>query len=150
MAELKFRNKKVFFTVLYRSPSHKYNSVEFQNFLHNFQTLSSSTKAENPYACFYTGDFNAHSQSWWCDGDTNAEGNLIDDLFSSLNLSQIIIEPTNFTPNCRPSCIDLIATDQPNIVLDSGVRASLDLKCHHQVIFCQSNMGIPIPIPCER
>ena len=33
---------------------------------------------------------------WWPDGDTNAEGREIEDLFSSLNLSQIISERTNF------------------------------------------------------
>ena len=60
--------------------------------------------------------FNEHSHFWWPDGDSNAEGREIEDLFTSLNLSQIISEPTNFTPNKRPTCIDLIATDQPNLV----------------------------------
>ena len=36
VAELKFRNKKVFFTVLYRSPSFNHNSIEFQTFIDNF------------------------------------------------------------------------------------------------------------------
>ena len=68
----------------------------------------------------------------------------------SLNLSQIISEPTNFTPNKRPTCIDLIATDQPNLVLDSGSRASLDSCCHHQIIHCKFNFKIPPPPPQER
>ena len=51
-----------------------------------------------------------------------------DDLFTTLNLSQIVNEPTNFTPNSQHSCIDLIVTDQPNIILNSGVRPSLDPK----------------------
>ena len=65
---------------------------------------------------FFTGDFNAHPQFWWPDGDSNPEGNH----FSSLGLSQIISEPTNFEPNKNPSCIDLIATDQANLILDCG------------------------------
>ena len=89
--------------------------------------------SETPYATFFTGDFNGHSQFWWPEGDTNAEGREIEDLLTSLNLSQIIAEPTNFTPNKRPTCIDLIVTDQPNLVLDSGCRASLDPTCHHQM-----------------
>ena len=36
---------------------------------------------------FFTGDFNAHSHAWYPDGDTNAEGVLLD-LFSDLNLTQ--------------------------------------------------------------
>ena len=51
--------------------------------------------SETPYATFFTGDFNGHSQFFWPEGDTNAEGREIEDLITSLNLSQIIAEPTN-------------------------------------------------------
>ena len=148
--ELKFGRKKIFFTVLYRSPSSDHTTPEFQTFLANFRNLHYKIKAENPFALFYTGDFNGHSQFWWPDGNTNTEGTLIDDLFSSLDLSQVISEPTNFEPNCKPSCIDLIVTDQPNIILDSGTRASLDSFCHHQIIYCKVNFEIPPPPPFER
>ena len=43
-------------------------------------------------------------------------------MFTSLGLSQVIAEPTNFDPGKKPSCIDHIVTDQPNIILDSGAR----------------------------
>ena len=148
--ELKFGRKKIFFTVLYRSPSSKHGSLEFERFLSAFKNLHTNIMAENPHATFFTGDFNGHSQFWWPDGDTNAEGREIEDLLTSLNLSQIISEPTNFTPNKRPSCIDLIATDQPNLVLDSGCRSSLDSTCHHQIIHCKVNFKIPPPPPIER
>ena len=148
--ELKFGRKKIFFTVLYRSPASKKGSPEFELFKLNFKNLHTNIMAENPYATFFTGDFNGHSQFWWPDGDTNAEGSEIEDLLTSLNLSQIISEPTNFTPNKRPTCIDLIATDQPNLVLDSGCRASLDSTCHHQIIYCKINFKIPPPPPIER
>ena len=72
------------------------------------------------------GDFNGYSQFWWPKGDTNPEGKEIEELFTSLNLIQVIAEPTNFTPGKNPSCIDLIVTDQPNLILDSGTRVSLD------------------------
>ena len=62
--ELKFGRKKVFFTVLYRSPSFDHSSPEFQTFLLNFRNLYSKIKAENPFATYFTGDFNAHSQFW--------------------------------------------------------------------------------------
>ena len=140
--ELKFQRKKIFFTVLYRSPSFKHNSPQFRDFVTNFKNLHSSIIAENPYAMFFTGDFNAHSQVWWPEGDTNAEGREIEDVFNELNLTQIISEPTNFTPNSRPSCIDLIVTDQPNLILDSGTRPSLDPFCHHQIIHCKVNFRI--------
>ena len=150
VVELKFGRKKIFFTVLYRSPSIKYTSPEFCAFLSNFKNLHSKIQAENPSATFFTGDFNAHSQFWWPDGDTTPEGMEIENLLTSLGLSQIISEPTNFEPSKNPSCIDLIITDQPNLILDSGTRASLDSFCHHQIIYCKVNFRIPPPTPFER
>ena len=147
--EIKFGRKKIFFIVLYRNPAFSHNSLEFQVFLLNFKKLHSKIQCENPFATFYTGDFNAHSQLWWHDGDTNPEGIEIENLFTSLGLSQIISEPTNFEPNKNPSCIDLIATDQPNLILDCGTRASLDTYCHHQILYCRVNFKIPPP-PFER
>ena len=104
---------------------------------------------ENPLAMFFTGDFNAHSQLWWPSGDTTHKGTEIDELFTKLGLFQIISEPTNFEPNKNPSYIDLLVTDQPNIILDSGTRASLDSYCHHQIIHCKVNFKIPPPLPFE-
>ena len=150
VVQLTFGRKKIFFTVLYRSPSMKHNSPEFASFLTKFKNLHASIEAENPYASFFTGDFNGHSQFWWGDGDTTPEGKDIEELLSSLNLSQMISEPTNFTPGKNPSCIDLIITDQPNLLLDYGTRASLDPKCHHQIIHGKINFKIPPPPPIER
>ena len=117
VVELKFG------TLLYRSPSQTNNSPEFENFLQNIDYTK--IKSENPYSIFLTGDFNGHSQLWWPGGDTTPEGSRIEDLTTSLGLSQLITEPTNFEPNKKPSCIDLIFTDQPNLVLESGTRSSI-------------------------
>ena len=132
--ELKFGRKKKCFTVLYRSPAFNHATPEFQAFLSNFENLYTKIKAENPFATFFKGDFNAHSQIWWPDGDTTPEGTEIDDLLTLLGLSQLISEPTNFEPHKDPSCIDLVITNQPNLVLDSGTRSFLDSFCNHQII----------------
>ena len=116
----------------------------------NFKPLHSRIKAENHFATFFTGDLNAHSQFWWSDGDTTPEGKEIEDLLTLLGISQVISEPTNFEPNKNPSCIDLIITDQPNLILNSGTRASLDPYCHHQIIYCKVNFRIIPPPPFER
>ena len=150
VVELKFGRKKIFFTVLYRTPSLKHNTPGFNDFLINFKTLNTNIQSENPYAVFYTGDFNGHSKLWWPEGDTTPEGKSIEELFTNLNLSQLISEPTNFTPNKNPSCIDLLVTDQPNLMLDCGTRPSLDPKCHHQIVFGKINLKIPPPPPVER
>ena len=144
VSEINFGRKKIFFTVLYRNPKYKAASAEFKNFVQNFTLLTTELRKAKPYVMFFTGDFNAHSQSWYSEANTNNEGHLLDDLFTSLNLDQIISEPTHFFRNdCKPSCIDLIITDQPNLVLESGVRPSLDPSVKHQIIFSRINYRIP-------
>ena len=150
VVELKFGRRKIIFTVLYRTLAFKHTSPEFQDFLTNFENLYSNIKTENPYAIFFTGDFNAHSQFWWPDGDTTPEGTEIEELITKLGLSQLISEPTTFEPHKNPSCIDLVLTDQPNVILESGTRASLDSYCHQQIVHCNVNFRIPPPLPFER
>ena len=44
------------------------------------------------------------------------------------------------------SCIDLLFTDQPNIITDSGVHPSLHEQCHHQIVYGKlsvSNITLP-------
>ena len=53
-------------------------------------------------------------------------------------------------PGKKASCIDLIFTDQTNIVLESGIRPSLDNKYHHQITYCNTNFKLPPPPSYER
>ena len=103
-----------------------------------------------PYCTVFTGDFNAHSINWWCDREGSNEGTQLDMLFSELGLSQMIIEPTHFREHCKPSCIDLIICDQPNLVIESGVRPSLDPACKHQITFCRLSIKTFRILPFQR
>ena len=120
--------------------------IEFVDFLSNFTNFYSKIINENPYASIFTGDFNGHPQFWWPDGDTS-EGKEIENLLSSLSLSQLISEPTDFDTNKKLSCIDVVITDQPNLVLETGTRASSDSFCHHQITYYKVNFNIPPPPP---
>ena len=79
-----------------------------------------------------------------CETNLNATVDLpsnlfaIDNLSSALDLNQIICEPTNFEENKNSSCID-----QPNKIVGSGVRPSLDPFCKHQIIYCNINFNMP-------
>ena len=84
VVELKSGCKKLFLTVLYRSPSFNHTSPEFQAFLLNFKNLYSKIKAENPFAMFFAGDFNAKCHFWWPDGDETPEGREIEAMLTSL------------------------------------------------------------------
>ena len=150
VVELKFGRKNIFFCVLYRSPSFNHSTPEFEEFKSNFTNLYNSIKNEKPYMTFFAGDFNAHSKLWYREGNTTPEGKEFEELIFSLGLTQIINEPTNFEPHKNPSCIDLIITDQPNLVLDSGTRPSPDPVCHHQITYCKANFNLPPSPPYER
>ena len=132
--------------MFYRNPEHKAGSEGFEDFLTNFENMYEQMSSEKPYATFFTGDINGHTQEWYPEGDTNAEGIKLDELFTKISLSQIIDEPTHFfRDDCTPSCIDIILTDQPNLVLESGCRPSLDPAVKHNITFCKLNFKIPPP-----
>ena len=46
--------------------------------------------------------------------------------------------------------VDLIFTDQPNCVIENGIRHSLDNFCHHQITYCRMNFQLPPPPSFER
>ena len=66
----------------------------------------------------------------------------------SYGLQQLISDPTYLLPNLS-SCIDLIFTDQPNLIVDSGVYPSLNPKCHHQITYCRCNLIVEFPPPYD-
>ena len=39
------------------------------------------------------------------------------------------------------SCIDLIFTDQPNLIIESGVHPSLHEQCNHQIVYDKSSVS---------
>ena len=67
-----------------------------------------------------------------------------------LGYSQVINEPTNFQPNSSPSCIDLIFTNQPNLILESGVHPTLSSMCHHQIVYAKIYFKVYYPPSYNR
>ena len=73
------------------------------------------------------------------------EGTRLDSLVSTHEFYQLISEPTHILRNSL-SCIDLIFTDQPRLVVDSSVHHE---NCHHQIIYCKLNLKIAYPPPYQ-
>ena len=94
-------------------------------------------------------DFNAKSCNWYSHDKTSFEGSTIESINSQFGLYQLINEPTHLLQNSS-SCIDLIFTSQPNIVVESDVWPSLQPNCHHQIIFTKFNLKIYYPPPYLR
>ena len=80
---------------------------------------------------------------------SNNEGVQIDSVTLMHGLEQLICNSTHILSNST-SCIDLIFTNQPNLVVDSGTHPSLHLGCHHQIIHCNINLQFEYPPPYQR
>ena len=115
----------------------------------NFEQLISDIIAKNPLFVLIRGNFNIRSSDWWKNDLSTFEGTQVDPLTTSYGLSQIISDPTHIHPYSS-SCIDLIFTNQPNLVTESGVHPSLLLKCHYQIVFAKLNLNVEYPPLYER
>ena len=95
------------------------------------------------------GDFNAKSKNWYPLDRTTYEGNIIETITSYFGLHQLIHDSTRFLGKSA-SCVDLIFTSQPNIVVNSGVYSSLHANCHHQTAFAKFVLKIYYPPPYKH
>ena len=73
------------------------------------------------------------------------EGEAIENLASQFGLHQVIKEPTLI--DTSSSCIDLILTSQPNLIIVSGVYLPLHSNCHDQINFAKFNLEVVYPPP---
>ena len=145
--EICFNKKICNFLVLYRSPSQ--SSDQFEIFLSNFESTLDDIASKNPFLSIVIGDFNAKSSNWYSKDKTSLEGSKIDKLTSQFSFHQIIKEPTHVIQNSS-SCIDLLFTSQPNLVLDAGVHPTLHENCHHQIIYAKFDLKVYYLPPYER
>ena len=134
-------------TLIYRSPSQ--SSEELDIFLSNFEFLLDYIASRNPFISIIIIDFNARSNNWCSSDNTTYEGKKDESLTSQCGFKQVISDPTHILESSS-SCIDLIFTSQPNLVMNSGVHSSLHLNCHHRIIHAKFDLKILYPPPYER
>ena len=79
---------------------------------------------------------------------TLIEGTQLDAPSSFHVVHELITEPTHLMEQ-PASYIDLIFTNQPNLVIDSGVYPSLHTNCNHQVVHCKLNLNIKFLLSYE-
>ena len=126
--QISLQNYKGYIGVVYRSSSQ--DSTEFENFLYHFDELLSKTASTNSLFTIILSDVNARSLSCWKEDKTTTEGTHLEALASLCNFHQLISEPTHPLPHSN-SYIDLIFTDQRNLVVNCVTHSSLNSKCHH-------------------
>ena len=109
----------------------------------------SDTTSCNSLFTIILGDFKARSSVWCTRDKTTIEGTQLESLTSVHVFRQLVSQPTHLLPQTSSS-IDLIFTDQPNLIVDSDVYPSLHSNCHHQITYCKLNLSIEYPPPYER
>ena len=119
------KNGTMLLMCLYRSPSQ--NGRQFQFACNSLHILLNNINSLNPAIAGYING--KCLKSYHC----------ID--------TQIIDKPTHFT-NHSSSCIDLIFTSNPSIIVDSGIEKSLCSSCHHNILY--RNIRVPLPPPHFR
>ena len=83
-------------------------------------------------------DFNAKSCHWSINY-TSPEGAQLDSITSLYGMKQLISEPSHILQQSS-NCIDLIFTNELNVIMVLGVDSSLHPKCHHKIIYSKLNL----------
>ena len=119
--EIKIKDKLCNFITLYRSPNQYQDELNLDSIMTN-----------NPFLTVILGEFNAKSSLLYNNDVATYEGSKIDGVTSQFGLQQRIKEPTHIIADSL-SCIDLIFTTQPNLVMEYGVHSSLHSDWHHHI-----------------
>ena len=129
---------------LYRSPTQMSN--EFEIFFANLEKLVFDFSGGHSDFVLLIDNFNVKSRNSLNQETTTAERAQLDSQLASFSMKKLITEPLKNMSNC----IDLIFTNQPNIVLVSGVHSPLHPKCHHQKVHLKLNLNIEYLPPYTR
>ena len=124
----------------------KVNSSEFHYFLSRSEQVLINIENFIPDFTVLLADYIACSRSWWASDTNTPDGMQLDALTLPYGLQQLVKEPTDKLPSSS-SCIDLINTDQPSLVVNSETHLSLYANCHHQITYCKLNLKIEYPPP---
>ena len=130
--EVKLLNKKIIIACIYRPPG---NRQQVDEFLENFQFVVNMRLNVSAESIVIVGDFNDRCISW-NDSHCNSElGTRFKELIEGNIMFQLISEPTHITPNLQ-TVLDLIITDSPGYILDSGVGHPIG-DPYHCYVFCK-------------
>ena len=137
LLEVNFQHKRTLIGTCYRPPGS--NANEATNFIENFQTVLNNLLFDNPDSFFILGDFNDHCLVWDDDHRQSELGLKLVQLVNSNNLFQVITEPTHIKPNSS-TLLDLIITDSPGYITESGVSSPIG-DPYHCLIHCSINFN---------
>ena len=109
-----------------------------------FSQLLNDIILKKTFFLIILGDFNARPRCWWSLYKQSKEGDSLFLISSTSGYTQLINSSIHIIGN-NSSCIDLIFTQQSNLITSSGVHASLHNNCHHQITFAHINLLTEYP-----
>ena len=96
-----------------------------------------------------TGDFNCRNSNRYLGDPATPQEARFEALTSFYGLNQLIKTPKDLLQNSA-TCIDLVFTNQPHLVMERGVHGSLSSTSHNEIIFAKLNLKDKYPPPYER
>ncbi len=134
VCEIVHQRKKFIIASCYQPPG--MSALLVTNFINNMQAFFVSVCAENPEAFFLLGDLNDHCLDWnSIHRLSELKNRLVDLVNKNNNFFQVINEPTHITPT-NHSLLDVIITDAPGYIIDSGTLAPMGDNFHCR-IYCK-------------
>ena len=134
--EAKINNKSFMIGVFYRPPDSTVQNVD--NFIDYLQDNLTEVYKRSPESIFLLGDFNDRCQVWESDHKDSDLKLKLYNLIQNNDLSQLIDEPTRITVHSA-NILDLLITDLPGYVMNSGVFAPI-ANTDHCTIFCRTSV----------
>ena len=136
--EININKKRIFVSSNYRK--HHADELELNAYMQNLELSMKNIKSQSPFCSFFIGDFNCHNKAWLNTDKTDIQGELLNDIIVENGFQQLVNEPTHFMGNSN-TCIDLVITDQPNLVNECCVIPSLHNRCHHFLNHTEINIA---------
>ena len=96
-----------------------------------------------------TNDFNCRNSNWYLGDPVTPQGVRFENLTSFYGLSQLIMTPRQLLQNSA-TCIDLVFTNQPHLIMENGFHSSLSSTYQHQIVFGKLNLKLEYSPPYER
>ena len=147
VCEVTINLKKIIISVTYRK--HHNSLTELDAFMAKFKDMCNSVTAENPLCALHLGDLNSRSSQFWRHDTDNDAGNRLVNVLNDTGLHQLVHEPTHHITDSK-SCIDLVITDQPNLINECSMLPPLHTTCHHSMNHVTINVNNQPPPPYKR
>ena len=121
----------------YRPPGQ--NQEEVEHFMSDLSDSLNLVLQSKPESIFLLGDFNDAAPVWESDHNKSELGLKLYDLINTLDLHQLISEPTHYG-DTSANILDLIITDSPGYVTNLHQNTLPPIGSKHLVVFVESKI----------